>query len=104
MRPFAAARLITSGSRTSPCSACSMPWATRAALRVYDVSPGIGAGAGDDREQAGMIGGEHGELGHAAARVESHFGRERFFRPLGGLDEARVRELVRKIDFEPIGR
>ena len=34
-------------------------------LRVDDVGAGGGAGAGDDRQQARMVGGEHGDLGDA---------------------------------------
>ena len=51
-----------------------------------------------------MVGREDGELGRAALDVESGAGREALAGFLGGAHEARVLDLVRQVDLEPIGR
>ena len=134
MRPFGGARLVTtSGSRNSPRSAFSIESAMRCGaaflvlvavefarqrngveraavgggvdLRVDDVGAGHRAGAGDDRQQPGMIGREHGELGHRALGVESDR-RWRGALPASSAARTKLRvlDLVRQIDLEPIGR
>ena len=132
-RAFALARLATtSGSRRSPRNAFSIESAMRAArrassvvelelarhrdgverapvgggedLRIDDVGAGDRAGAGDDGQQPGMIRRHHGELGHAARGRERDRGGERLSGLRGRTQEARMRDLLRQIDLEPIGR
>ena len=51
-----------------------------------------------------MVGREHGQLGDAARRVEADAGGEPLAGRFGGAHEAGVRDLVRQIDLEPVGR
>ena len=68
------------------------------------LAPGGGAGAGDDRQQPGMVGRDHREFGDAAEGVGRHFGRERMHFHRAGVQQQRVLDFVRQIDLEPIGR
>ena len=71
-------------------------------LRVDDIGAGHGAGAGDDRQQPGVVGRQHGQFGHVAA-VVADGGGKRLFGILGRAHEIGVLDLVRQIDLEPIG-
>ena len=73
-------------------------------LGVDDVGAGKRAGAGDDRKQPWMVGREYRKLGDAALGVEADRGRQRLAGGFRRAHEARMRELVRQIDLEPIGR
>ena len=74
-------------------------------LRVDDVGAGRRAGAGDDRQQPGMVGRQDGQLGHAARLVEADIDRERCGRPVRLARRKRAwRDLARQIDLEPVGR
>ena len=66
-------------------------------LRVDDVAAGRRAGAGDDGEQARMVGRQHGELGDAAEGVGLDLGRDRPPGLLGLADEARVLDRARRV-------
>ena len=52
----------------------------------------------------GWSGAQHGELGHAARRSKRDRGGERLAGLLGAAHEARMRDLLRQIDLEPVGR
>ncbi len=73
-------------------------------LGVDDVAAGGGAGAGDDRQQPGMVGGEDGDLGDALEGMGGGGGGERAPGLVGIADERGVGELVGQIDAQPVGR
>ena len=51
-----------------------------------------------------MVGREHGQLGHARSPSKLIDGGERLAGVLGGAHELGVRDLVRQVDLEPVGR
>ena len=73
-------------------------------LRVDDVGAGRGAGAGDDRQQPGMVGREDRQFGDAARLVEADIDRELVAGLFAGAHEARMADLARQFDLEPVGR
>ena len=73
-------------------------------LGVDDIGARRSAGAGDDRQQPGMIAGENGQLGDAARLVEADIDRELVFGLFAGLQEAGMADLARQFDLEPVGR
>ncbi len=72
-------------------------------LRIDDVGGRRGAGPGDGRQQARVVGGDHRQLGDAARRVRQDVDGGAGRADLRHVEQVGVADLVGEIDLQPVG-